>query len=148
MKEIKKVAILGAGSGGFMCAADLGSQGFEVALFSRDASKIKGVKEKGGIEILDSNSKPTGVFGKVATATSNIKEAVEGAQIILNPVPYFVCEDYAQLTTPHLEEGQVVIYLGKGGASLTWAKVVKELDIEKKVYLSDCNTLPYGTTKV
>jgi opine dehydrogenase len=42
----------------------------------------------------------------------------------------------------------VVVYLGKGGACLTWAKVLKELKIKKRVYLADTNTLPYGASKI
>ena len=148
MDNIKKVAVLGAGSGGFMSAADMGSMGYEVALFSRSDDKVKGVREKGGIEVLDIDSKPTGMFGKVACATSDIAEAIKGAQVILNPVPYFVCEEYARLAAPYLEEGQVVIYLGKGGAALTWAKVLREMGINKKIYLADANTLPYGTSRM
>jgi opine dehydrogenase len=147
MADIKKIAVVGAGNGGFMAAADMGSQGYETALFSRSMSKVQGVKDKGGIEVLDIDSKPTGVFGKVACATSRIEEAVKEAQVILNPVPFFVCEEYARLVAPHLEEGQVVLYLGKGGASLTWAKVLKEMNVNKKVYLADCNTLPYGASR-
>ncbi len=147
MADIKRVAVLGAGSGGFMCAADMGSLGYEVALFSRDMARVKGVKEKGSIEVLDIDSKPTGMAGKIALVTSDIKEAVKGAQVILNPIPYFACEEYARLVAPHLEEGQTVIYLGKGGACLTWAKVLKELGIKKKVYLADTNTLPYGASR-
>ncbi len=147
MADIKKIAILGAGSGGFMSAADFGLAGYDVALFSRNKEKIAGVAGKGGIEILDIDSKPTGDFGKVSCATDDIAEAVRGAQVILNPIPYFVCEEYARLVAPHLEEGQVVLYLGKGGASLTWAKVLQEMGINKKIYLADCNTLPYGTSK-
>jgi opine dehydrogenase len=108
---------------------------------------VDGVQAKGGIEVLDIDSNPTGVFGKVACATDNIVEAVRGAQVIINPIPYFVCEEYARLVAPYLEEGQVVIYLGKGGASLTWAKVLREMGINKKVYLADCNTLPYGASR-
>jgi len=142
-----KIAVLGAGSGGFMSAADFGMMGYDVALFSRNLDKVAGVKEKGGIEILDIDSKPTGEFGPVALATDDIAEAVKGADVILNPIPYFVCEEYARLVAPHLEEGQIVVYLGKGGASLTWARVLQELGIDKKVYLADCNTLPYGTSR-
>jgi len=142
-----KIAVLGAGSGGFMSAADFGLMGYEVALFSRNIDKVAGVKAKGGIEVLDIDSKPTGQFGKVACATNDIAEAVKGAKVILNPIPYFVCEEYARLVAPHLEEGQIVLYLGKGGASLTWARVLREMGIEKKVYLADCNTLPYGTSR-
>ena len=148
MQTIRKVAVLGAGSGGFMCAADLGSMGYEVALFSREPGRVKGVKENGEIEVLDIDSKPTGMRGKVSLVTSDIREAVKGAQVILNPIPYFACEEYARLVAPHLEEGQVVVYLGKGGACLTWAKVLRELLIRKKVYLADTNTLPYGASRM
>ena len=148
MKKIRKVAVLGAGSGGLMCAADMGSQGYEVALFSREEDKLTEVRAKGGIDVLDIDSRPTGIFGKVALVTCDIRAALEGAQVILNPVPYFACEEYARLVAPHLEEGQVVLYLGKGGACLTWAKVLRELGIQRKVYLADCNTLPYGASRM
>jgi opine dehydrogenase len=147
MSELRKVAVLGAGNGGFMAAADMALSGYEVALFSRNVEKIKGVKQKGGIEVLDIDCKSTGLFGKVSEATDDIAKAVRGAQVILNPVPYFVCEEYARLAVPHLEEGQVVLYLGKGGASLTWAKVLRELGKKEKIYLADCNTLPYGASR-
>ena len=148
MQTIRKVAVLGAGSGGFMCAADLGSMGYEVALFSREPDRVKGVKARGEIEVIDIDSKPTGVKGRVALVTSDIREAVRGAQVILNPIPYFACEEYARLVAPHLEEGQVVVYLGKGGACLTWAKVLRELKIRTRVYLADTNTLPYGASRM
>ncbi len=148
MQTIRKVAVLGAGSGGFMCAADFGNMGFEVALFSREADRVKGVKAKGSIEVVDIESKPMDMKGTVALVTSDIAEAVRGAQVIVNPIPYFACEEYARLVAPYLEEGQTVIYLGKGGASLTWAKVLRELKIDKKVYLGDTNTLPYGASRM
>jgi opine dehydrogenase len=147
MADIRKVAVLGAGNGGFMAAADMALSGYQVALFSRNVEKIEGVKDKGGIEVLDIDGKPTGRFGKVTTVTDDIAEAVRGAQVILNPVPFFVCEEYARLAAPHLEEAQVVLYLGKGGASLTWAKVLRELGKKEKIYLADCNTLPYGASR-
>ncbi|HAJ33698.1 MAG TPA: hypothetical protein DCK79_10105 [Candidatus Atribacteria bacterium] len=148
MDEIKKIAVLGAGNGGFMCAADLGNQGYKVALYDALPGKIKGVSKYGGIEVLDINSRQTGVFGKVALTSEDIREVIKGAQVILNPVPYFVTEKYAKLAAPYLKEGQVVISLGKGGASLTWAKVLREVGITKKIYLADCNTLPYGASKI
>lgn len=148
MSAIKKVAVLGAGNGGFMCAADLSSQGYEVSMFSSSPGKLDGIKKHGGIQVLDIDSKPTGVFGKVSLVTEKIGEAINGAQVILAPVPYFVIERYAKSCAPYLEEGQVIISLGKGGASLTWAKVFKEEGVNVKVYLGDCNTLPYGASKM
>ena len=147
MPGLRKVAVLGAGSGGFMAAADLALSGYEVALFSRDEEKIKAVKARGGIEVLDIDSRPTGQSGRISCVTTDVAEALRGAQLILNPVPYFVCEQYARLAAPHLEEGQVVLYLGKGGACLTWAKVLRDIGKREKVFLSDCNTLPYGASR-
>ena len=147
MKRIRKIAVLGAGSGGLMCAADMGAQGYEVALFSREEDKLTEVRAKGGVDVLDIHSRPTGLSGKVALATSDMGAALKDAQVVLNPVPYFVCEEYARLAAPYLEMEAVVLYLGKGGASLTWAKVLRDLGIERKVYLADCNTLPYGVSK-
>ena len=146
--EIKKIAVLGAGNGGFMSAADFSLQGYEVAIFARDEAEISGLKKRAEIEVLDIDSKPTGQTAKIACATTDIKEAIKGAQVILNPVPIFASEFYAEKCASCIEEGQVVISLGKGGASLIWAKVLKEKGVDKKVYLADTNTLPYGTSRI
>jgi len=149
MFEIKKVAVLGAGNGGFMSAADMSANlGYEVAIFGLRPGRLDGVKRTGTIEVLDIDSKSTGVFGKIALASENIAEVIKGAQVILVPVPYSGTEKYARLVAPYLEDGQVVVSLGKGGASLTWAKVLKELGVTKNIYLADCNTLPYGASRM
>ncbi len=146
--EIRKIAVLGAGNGGFMSAADFALQGYQIALYSRNKDRIIGVRERGGIEILDIDSKPTGEFAPIACATTDIAEAITDAQIILNPVPIFASEFYARACAPHIEEGQVFISLGKGGASLIWARVFKEEGINTKVFFGDTNTLPYGASRI
>ena len=149
MFEIKKVAVLGAGNGGFMSAADMSAHlGYEVANFDAIPGKLEGVKKTGTIEVMDIDSKPTGVVAKIALASDDIGEVIKGAQVILNPVPYLATETYAKLAAPYLEDGQMVISLGKGGASLTWAKILKEAGVNKNVYLVDCNTLPYGASRL
>lgn len=146
--KINKIAVLGAGNGGFMSAVDFALQGYEVAIYSRNDDRIAGVREHGGIELLDIDSKSTGKTGKIACATSDISEAIKGAQVILNPVPIFASEFYAEQCAPYACEGQIFISLGKGGASLIWAKVFKEKGVSKKVYLADTNTLPYGASRI
>ena len=116
MFEIKKVAVLGAGNGGFMSAADMSAHlGYEVAIFDAIPGKLEGVKKTGTIEVMDIDSKPTGVVGKIALASDDIGEVIKGAQVVLNPVPYLATETYAKLAAPYLEDGQMVISLGKGG---------------------------------
>ena len=145
---IKRIAILGAGNGGFMSAADMAQMGYEVALFSNTPGKLEGVKKSGGIEVCDIDSRPTGEFGKVALATYDIAGAVCGADVILNPVPFFTVKNYADQAAPYIKDGQVVICLGKGGASLIWKKALDEAGNKSRVYLADCNTLPYGASRL
>lgn len=149
MMQIKKIAVLGAGNGGYMSAADMSANlGLEVAIFDAMPGKLNGLKKKPEIEVLDIDSKPTGVAGKLALVSDNIAEVIRGAQVVLNPVPYLATETYAKLAAPYLEDGQFVVALGKGGASLTWAKIVRESGNTKNIYFADCNTLPYGASRM
>jgi len=146
--NIKRIAILGAGNGGFMSAVDMANMGYEVALFDSVPGRLEGVKKTGGIEVCDIDSNPTGEFGKIALAADDIADAVRGADVILNPVPFFAVKTYAELAAPYITEGQVIISLGKGGASLVWKKALDEAGNKYRVYLADCNTLPYGTSRL
>ena len=59
MFEIKKIAVLGAGNGGFMSAADMSANlGYEVAIFDAVPGKLDGLMQDGKIEVMDIDSKP------------------------------------------------------------------------------------------
>lgn len=146
--KIKRIAILGAGNGGFMSAADMAGMGYEVALYDSVPGKLEGVKRTGGIEVCDIDSKPTGELGKVMLAADDIADAVRGADVILNPVPFFAVKTYAEQAAPYITDGQVIICLGKGGASLVWKKALDQAGNKSRVYLADCNTLPYGASRL
>lgn len=146
--EIKRVSILGAGNGGYMSAVDMsGYHGFDVKIFETVPGKLDDAKKAGQIELCDIDSNPTGVVGKV-NVCENIAEAVAGADVILNPVPFFAVKIYADLAAPYLKDGQTVICLGKGGASLVWRKALDDCGNKARVYLADCNTLPYGASRL
>ena len=146
--DSKKIAILGAGNGGFMSAADFSGRGYEVRMYDTQPGRLDGVKKTGAIEVMDIDSQPTGEVGKVALATDQVAEAVKGADVILNPVPFFAVKAYAEAAAPYIEEGQIIICLGKGGASLVWKKALDEAGNKNRVYLTDCNTLPYGASRL
>jgi len=146
--KIKKVCILGAGNGGYMSAVDMnGYHKYEVSIFETVSGKLDELKKTGRIELFDIDSKPVGMCGQVQVCDS-AAEALTDADVILNPVPFFAVKTYADLAAPHLKEGQVVICLGKGGASLVWRKALDECGNKERVYLADCNTLPYGASRL
>jgi len=145
---IQNVCILGAGNGGYMSAVDMnGYHGYGVTIFETVPGKLDEAKKAGKIELFDIDSKPTGVFGSV-TVCASAAAAVAGADVILNPVPFFAVKNYAELAAPFLKDGQVVVCLGKGGASLVWRKALDECGNKARVYLADCNTLPYGASRL
>jgi opine dehydrogenase len=146
-----KVAVLGAGAGGYTYSADLTLLGHTVTLFELPAfkKKIEPVLKHGGIEILEDVGEPgpeRAGFAKINHVTTDIKKAVTGVDIILNPVPANYHETFAKTAAPYLEDGQVVITLGKGGGSIMWYNALKEMGIKKDVTFGELNTLGYGCT--
>ena len=146
--NIQNVCILGAGNGGYMSAVDMsGYHGYAVSIYETVPGKLDEAKKSGQIELMDIDSNPVGVIGKVRVCES-AAEAITNADVILNPVPFFAVKNYAELAAPYLKDGQVVVCLGKGGASLVWRKALDDCGNRARVYLADCNTLPYGASRL
>jgi opine dehydrogenase len=157
----KKIAVLGAGNGGYVMAADLSMVGHEVNLYELPeyAEKNLGpVIERGGIEVIsqDTSGKEiilsaggrsgfTKISGKVG---SDIKEAISGVDIIMLVVPGFVREKFIRAFAPYLEDRQIIaIWPGYFGA-LQCAKLLKDLGVEKDIAIAETESLIYNCTKL
>lgn len=141
---LKKIAVLGAGAGGQACAAGLSLAGYEVNLYNRGAARLKPILERGGIEITGAKEG----FAKLNKITTDIKEAIEGVNLILIVVPAFAHKHLAETFIPHLKDGQMVTYFGKGGGSLLFAQTLKSLGVKKDIILGETNTLPYTSKSI
>ena len=155
----KKIAILGAGHGGHAMSAELSQVGYEVNLYEHPdvADNLKPIIEKGGINliahtpageplVLPAGGK-TGFVKITGKVTSDMKEAVEGADLIMLVVPAHVRERFTRLLAPHVEEGQViVVWPGYFGALLV-AKVLKDMGVEKDVTICETESLIYTCKK-
>jgi opine dehydrogenase len=139
-----RIAILGAGNGGCAAAADLTLRGHSVALcdLPQFASVLQPIQVRGGIEIIDEG------FAAIDTVTTDIAEALRGAEWIFNPVPAFAHETFARACAPHVQEGQTIVIWGKGGACLVYGQVFRNMGVKAEVAMGDTNTLPYGATKM
>jgi len=140
-------AVLGGGHGGFGMTGDLALRGFEVRLFElpRFAWTIEPVREQGGIAI-------TGVvgegFARPAAVTTDIQEAVAGADIIMVVVPAFGHKTIAKACAPFLEDGQIVV-LNPGccGGALEFSQVLQEEGCQQDVVLAETCSLVYAVKK-
>src|SRR5215212_171517 len=95
---VKTVAILGAGHGGFAAAADLTQRGYDVRLQARNADRLKDLRARGGIEA-------RGIVQghiPITNTTTDVKEAVNGADLIMLVVPSVAHEPYSRALAPLL----------------------------------------------
>ncbi len=63
---------------------------------------------------------------KLALVTTDIAEAVRGAELILCPAPAFAQPDIARLLAPHLADGQVVFLPPATFGSMIFAKAARD----------------------
>jgi opine dehydrogenase len=113
--------VVGAGNGGLPMAGHLALMGFETRLYNRSASHLEGVRYHGGVEL---EGAVTG-FGRLALATSNLAEALRGADVVMVVTPSTAHRDLATLMAPHLAEGQIVLLNpGRTGGALEFRKTL------------------------
>ena len=98
--KVKRVAVLGAGNGGITAAADLKLRGFEVSLFElpQFSRNIDLLRERKGEVVLkepDSDRKAT-----IDVLTTDIREALACAQVVLVTVPSLWVEEFAKISAP------------------------------------------------
>lgn len=143
---MNKIAILGAGHGGFAASCDLTKQGHSVNLFEGfDPSLLEPVKKKGGIDYVGALGEG---FAKLNVVTSDIKEAIEGVDLIMVVVPSSGHEYHAKKIAPHLRENQLIFVLpGHTGGSLHFLHVLRTAGVKANISLCETNTLPYITRK-
>jgi opine dehydrogenase len=138
----KEICIIGAGNGGSAIAGDMTLAGHRCRLFEFEeyAENIKPVIAQGGIHV-------TGIartgFAKVALATLNLSEAVQGADLIMVTTQALAHERVAKDLVPYLSEGQSVVLWPGSGGTLVFRKVWDELGMNRRVFLAEGVTFPY-----
>ncbi|MHA1838681.1 MAG: 2-dehydropantoate 2-reductase N-terminal domain-containing protein [Candidatus Ranarchaeia archaeon] len=99
-----KIAVLGAGNGGFAAAVDLTLQGHEVNLYEGYMPKILG-----DLETINF----TGVLGKgkikPAKITTDAADAITDVDLLLNMTPALGHAHYAKLIAPYLTGKETII---------------------------------------
>lgn len=121
MKTMKTIAVLGTGNVAQTVAVDLKAKGQEVRLFAPDylISRIQSIVDSHEIECI-------GAFEakkKIDVVTTDIDEAVKGADYIILCAPGYRHEEYARILKGHTTAEQVVITFNGCMASLIYKKI-------------------------
>lgn len=140
-----KIAVLGGGNGSFAAAGDFALSGHEVRLWRRDAEQVA-IHRAAGARILvkDHNGRHD---VRLTLVTTDIAEAVEGAELILCPAPAFAQPDIARSLAPHLRDGQVVFLPPATFGSMIFAQAARDAGNRAKASFAETGTLPWLTRK-
>jgi len=137
-----RYAVIGAGNGGLALAGHLGYMGFPVALYNRSDEKLSGVRWHGGVSL----SGEVKGFGPVEIATSNMEEALAGADLIMIATPSTAHRDLARLMAPHLRDAQVVVLNpGRTGGALEFRKILLDSEIAARPLIAEAQTFIYAS---
>src|SRR5260370_38602738 len=140
-----RIAVLGGGNGSFAAAGDFALQGHDTSLWRRNAVEVAEHRAAGSrIIVKDANGQHDVQLGLV---TSDIAEAVGGAELILCPAPAFAQHDIAGLLAPHLGDGQVVFLPPATFGSMIFAKAARDAGNRASVSFAETGTLPSLTRK-
>jgi opine dehydrogenase len=143
---VKKIAILGAGNGGCAFGGHLAMKGFEVGVYEDPKFKknIDEIKEKGGVEL-------TGAvegLGRFSNATSDIKDVLRGADVVMVVVPAFAQRVMMEVALPYLEDGQVVVFNPDNFASLMFRKMIRDKAVGKNIRIAGTASLVYACRRI
>lgn len=140
-----RIAVLGGGNGSFAAAGDLALTGHEVRLWRRDREAVKAHHAAGGVIVVkDFRGRHE---AKPALITDDIAAAVDGAELIVCPVPATAQLDIGRRLAPHFSSGQVVFLPPGTFGSFIFAKCVREAGNRSDVAFAETGTLPWLARK-
>jgi opine dehydrogenase len=126
-------------------AGHLGILGHPVSLYNRTAERLAAVRWHGGIRVEGAVSG----FGRVAPATADIGEALDGADVIMVVTPATAHRGLATLMAPHLRDGQIVVLNpGRTGGALEVRKVFADTGVAAAVVVAETQTFLYASRAV
>ena len=155
-----KIVVLGAGNGGLAMAADLSMAGYKVNLFDLPefSKNLEPVIEKGGIDVLARTALEeefqlpgggkTGFAKITGKITSNIREAMDGVDLIMLVVPAYGRERFIKEFAPYLQDGQIMIIWPGNFGAIQCLKILKDMNINKKITICETESLIYACRKL
>jgi opine dehydrogenase len=136
------VAILGGGHGCYAAAADFSNRGHRVRLWRRHAAALP--TGTSSIRLKDKDGERDVA---IELMTAELGAALEGASLIVVPLPAFAQVDLAHAMAPHLRDGQVVFLPPGTFGSVAMLKAVRAAGCTAEVAFAETGTLPYLARK-
>jgi len=138
------VAVLGGGNGAFATAADLALAGHAVRLWRRAAADLAPVRAAGGIELAAEGRHG---LARLERVSADLRETVDGADVVVVPLPATTHEDLAARVAGHLSPRQVVLLTPGTFGSFVMARALARAGGPLPLAFAESGTLPYLARK-
>lgn len=141
MKRELKYSIIGAGNGGMAMAGYLALLGYEVSLYNRTLANILPLMENPFISL---TGEITGT-ASLKKVTNIMKDAIEGADMIMVTVPAIGHYQIAVEMAPYLEDGQIIVLNpGRTGGALEVYETLRLQKCDKNITVAEAQSLIYA----
>jgi opine dehydrogenase len=139
-----RFTVIGAGHGGKAMAADLAVRGFTVNLYNRTPARINEIALRRELELEYEDS--THSLGRLAVVTSDVAEALEGANVVMVVLPASGHRDVAYLCAPHLRDGQIVVLNpGRTGGALEFRQILNRQGCSADAIVAEAGTFVFAS---
>ena len=137
--------VAGAGNGGLAMAGHLGYMGFQVQLYNRTDEHLNAVRWYGGIDLEGAVEG----FGPVHKATSSIRTALDGADVIMIVTPSTAHLPLAEIMAPFLKDGQIVVLNpGRTGGALEFKEALRRSGTDQRPVVVEAQTFVYASRMI
>ena len=142
MTGTRNFAVLGSGNGGRAFCGQIAAKGYPVIMYepleeTEDYRKLRVEKEM----FLEGD---IAVGGSLRGVSMDIQETLGDAHVILVVVPSFAHRVIFQRMIPHLRDGQHVIIVPGNYGGLLLKKMMADLGVAARIFISETATLPYA----
>jgi opine dehydrogenase len=135
------VAIIGAGIGGVYLVAELGIAGHRLRLHDLDDARLADIRARGGVDV----EGDPGRFAAVEHATTDLRSAVDGADVIIVVTGGNAQATVARSLAPLLRDGQVILLIqGNTGGSLIVRRALDAAGCKADVDVAEMDNYPYS----
>jgi len=135
-----KIAVIGGGHGSHAAAADLADQGHEVRFWRRDGAALAAIQNTGAIRLIDADGEH---LVKLHCVTTELAEALTGAELVVSPLPATAQDSLAQDLAPHLTDGQVLFIPPGTFGAITMSRIIRQAGNHSELAFVEAGTLPY-----
>src|SRR5262245_28668194 len=136
------VAVLGGGNGAFATAADLALAGHRVRLWRRVEADLAALRD--GITLVGDGRQG---HAKLDRATGDLGEAMDGAALVVLPMPATAHGDLARRLGPLLTPSQIVLLAPGSFGSVALARDIVRTGGRLPRAFAETGTLPYLARK-